>query len=67
MKRALLCQGKLVQEVRREEMSTQWTQDRAECKARVALEALKELKTVNELARVYGGHPPQIAHWKQRL
>jgi len=33
----------------------------------VALEALKGLKTVNELASTYGVHPTQIAHWKHRL
>ena len=48
-------------------MSTQRKQYSAECKARVALEALKGLKTVNELASTYGVHPTQIAHWKYRL
>ncbi len=38
-----------------------------EFKARVALEALKGQKTVNELASTYGVHPTQIAHWKHRL
>jgi putative transposase len=33
----------------------------------VALEALKGLKTVNELASTYGVHPTQIAHWQPRL
>src|SRR5215475_9778672 len=45
-------------------MSTQRKQYSAECKARVALEALKGLKTVNELASTYGVHPTQIAHRK---
>ena len=48
-------------------MSTQRKQYSAACKARVALEALKGLKTVNELASTYGVHPTQIAHWKHRL
>ena len=48
-------------------MSTQRKQYSAEFKARVALEALKGLKTVNELASPYGVHPTQIAHWKHRL
>ena len=48
-------------------MSTQRKQYSAECKARVAREALKGLKTVNELASTYGVHPTQIAHWKHRL
>jgi putative transposase len=48
-------------------MSTQRKQYSAEFKARVALEALKGFKTVNELASIYGVHPTQIAHWKHRL
>ena len=48
-------------------MSTQRNRYSAEFKARVALEALKGLKTVNELASTYGVHPTQIAHWKHRL
>ena len=48
-------------------MSTQRKQYSAEFKARVALEALKGLKTVNEFASTYGVHPTQIAHWKHRL
>ena len=48
-------------------MSTQRKQYSAACKARVALEALKGLKTVNELASPYGVHPTQIAHWNHRL
>jgi putative transposase len=48
-------------------MSTQRKQYSAEFKARVALEALKGVKTVNELASAYGVHPTQIAHWKHRL
>ena len=48
-------------------MSAQRKHYSAEFKARVALEALKGLKTVNELASTYGAHPTQIAHWKHRL
>ena len=48
-------------------MSTQRQQSSAECKARVALAALKGLKTVHELASTYGVHPTQIAHGKHRL
>jgi transposase-like protein len=50
-----------------EGMSTQRKRYSAEFKARVALEALKGHKTVNELASTYGVHPTQIAHWKHRL
>src|SRR5215470_3244948 len=59
----ILCQ----EERRKRLMSTQRKQYSAEFKARVALEALKGLKTVNELASTYGVHPTQIAHWKHRL
>jgi putative transposase len=48
-------------------MSTPRKQYSAEFKARVALEALKGWKTVNELASTYGVHPTQIAHWQHRL
>ena len=54
-------------ERRRGTMSTQRKQYSAEFKARVALEALKGLKTVNELASTYGVHPTQMAHWQHRL
>ncbi len=38
-----------------------------EFKAQVALEALKGLKTLNELASDYGVHPNQISQWKRQL
>src|SRR5262249_54079612 len=63
----MLCPREPAREVRRRAMSTQRKQYSAEFKARVALEALKGLKTVNELASTYGVHPTQIAHWKHRL
>ena len=37
----------------------------AEFKAKVALEAAKEIKTLNELAPHYGVHPAQISQWKK--
>ena len=39
----------------------------AEFKAKVALEALKGVKTVNELASLHGVHPTQISQWKRQL
>lgn len=36
-------------------------------KAKVALEAAKEIKTLNELASQYGVHPAQISQWKKQL
>jgi transposase-like protein len=44
----MLCPWESAEEVRRPAMSTQRKQYSAEFKARVALEALKGLKTVNE-------------------
>jgi putative transposase len=35
-------------------------------KARVALEAIRGEKTVNELAGLYQVHPTQISEWKRR-
>jgi len=39
----------------------------AEFKAKVALEALSESKTLVELATEYRVHPTQITRWKQEL
>jgi transposase-like protein len=41
-------------------------QHSAEFKAKVALDALKGLKTINELASEYGIHPTQITQWKKQ-
>ena len=38
----------------------------AAVKAKVALEAIKGVRTVNELAGLYRVHPTQIAAWKKR-
>jgi putative transposase len=37
----------------------------SEFKAKVALEAIKGLKTINEIASETGVHPTQIAQWKK--
>ena len=39
----------------------------AEFKAKVALEALRERQTVQQLGVHFGVHPTQIHHWKKRL
>ena len=39
----------------------------ADFKAKVALEALKGVKTVNELASLYQVHPTQISQWKRQV
>ena len=36
-------------------------------KAKVALEAIRGLKTVNEIGQEYGVHPTQVAQWKKEL
>lgn len=39
----------------------------AEFKAKVAIEALKEQQTLQELAQKYDVHPNQISSWKQEF
>jgi putative transposase len=48
-------------------MGTQRNNYGAEFKARVALEALKGHKTINELVSQFGVHPTQINQWKKHL
>ena len=43
------------------------TRHSADFKAKVALSALSESKTMAELATEYGVHPTQITRWKQEL
>lgn len=52
---------------RRHARATQRKQYRAEFKARVAFEALKGHKTMNELVGMYGAHPTQITTWSNHL
>jgi transposase-like protein len=37
----------------------------AEFKAKVAIEAIKEVKTISELAQIYEVHPNLISLWKK--
>ena len=46
-------------------MSMQRRQQSAEFKAKVALEAIRGERTLNELAADYGVHPVQITQWKR--
>lgn len=39
----------------------------ADFKFRVALEALKGAKTINEIAKEFGIHPNQVSQWKRKL
>lgn len=39
----------------------------ASFKAKVALEAVRETKTLNEIGQEYGVHPVQVSHWKKAL
>ena len=36
-------------------------------KAKVALAAVKGMKTINEIAQEYGVHPTQVNQWKKEL
>ena len=36
-------------------------------KFKVALEAIKELRTINEIATAYDVHPTQVKSWKKQL
>jgi transposase-like protein len=36
-------------------------------KAKVALEAVRSIKTVNEIAQEFGVHPSQVGQWKKEL
>ena len=47
-------------------MATGRRRHSSEFKAKVALEALKGQKTLNELASEFGVHPVQIAQWKRQ-
>ena len=38
----------------------------AEMKARIALEAIKGQKTIQEIASHYGVHPNQVTNWKRQ-
>jgi transposase-like protein len=41
-------------------------QYQAAFKSKVALEAIKGVRTVNEIATHYGVHPTQVAQWKKQ-
>jgi len=39
----------------------------ADFKAKIAIEAIKEVKTVSELAQIYQAHPNLIGLWKKEF
>ncbi len=39
----------------------------AELKARVGLEALRGINTINEIGQEYGVHPVQVGQWKKAI
>lgn len=45
---------------------TQRRRHSAEFKAKVALEAVRGLRTANEIASTYEVHPVQVAQWKKQ-
>ena len=48
-------------------MSNQRKRHSGDFKAKVALEALNGLRTVNEIAGEQGIHPTQVSQWKKQL
>lgn len=38
-----------------------------EFKAKVGLEAVRGVKTINEIAQEYGAHPVQVGQWKKAI
>jgi transposase-like protein len=48
-------------------MTTQRKTYSAEFKSKIAVEAIRGFKTINELASEYGIHPHQISMWKAQL
>jgi transposase-like protein len=48
-------------------MSTKRTRYSPQFTFQLALEAAKGLKTINELASEYSGHPTQVSEWKRQL
>jgi transposase len=38
-----------------------------EFKAKVGIEAMRELKTINEIGQEYGVHPVQVGKWKKLI
>jgi transposase len=39
----------------------------AEYKAKVGLEAIRGVKTINQIAQEYGVHPVQVGQWKKEI
>jgi len=56
-----------VQEDGRSAMGQKRKRHSDEFKARVALDAVKGVKTLSELSSAHGVHPTVIAHWKRQL
>ena len=48
-------------------MKRQRRQYSADWKAKIALEAIKGQRTVQEIASHYGVHPSLVTHWKKQL
>ena len=39
----------------------------SDLKAKIVVEAIREQRTINELAKQYGPHPVQISKWKKQV
>ncbi len=44
-----------------------WKVHAPEFKAKVGLEALRGVKTINEIGQEYGVHPVQVGQWKKEI
>ena len=53
-------EGQVVSETKRKNFT-------GEFKAKVALEAIRGVKTVNEIGQEFGVHPTQVSLWKKEL
>ena len=56
---------------RRDEVNTTERKKRnvhsAEFKAKVGLEAVRGVKTINEISQEFGVHPVQVSQWKNEI
>ena len=52
---------------KRHRMKSKRTRYEPEFKARVALEALKGVKTIQQIAKEYKIHPVQVSEWKKTM
>jgi transposase len=57
----------VVNQAKQHKMKAKRRRHDPEFKARVALEALKGIKTIQEIARDFEIHPVQVSEWKRKM